>query len=367
MSVHVALRGRLGANLFQYSFGRLIAEGLGLQLECVTVSPQSAFAGNCATTLRALAGHFPDAPLSIAGDTAMQPVESYEFRSLRGWGGQSLSCAAILANTSRRHLRFDGYFQRFEYYAKELARVRRWFRMTASLPTANFKVAEDDVVVHIWRGPEAGLQGWVLPLSYYSQILERLGNCGRVYICGSDLDDASRQQLSRFGSTFVTGSVLEDFRFIRRFKRIVLSNSPTAWWASLLSDATEIYGPRSEMTGLYAFTGFRDVDLHMREERYREVPVRGRAWLDVWVDVRMRNASFYSVDAGVLVDFAGSPPISIDASGGRRDLLVWLASQSRVRANDIAAAFPKVDVTGLLADANDKGLVVLDYRYTEPV
>src|ERR1043165_4052305 len=101
MSVSVSMAGRLGNNLFQYAIGRIIAEELGLALNCSQVpararrivAGQSLDVGPQAT-LTTMAGFFPNAPLQLPGRSAESPVESYEFRRGGEWTGQTIDLNA---------------------------------------------------------------------------------------------------------------------------------------------------------------------------------------------------------------------------------------------------------------------------------
>jgi hypothetical protein len=60
---------------------------------------------------------------------------------------------------------------------------------------------------------------------------------------------------------------------MRRFNKMVLSNSTFAWWAGFLSAAERIYLPITTNGSGYAFRGFGDVDLLTGEPRYTAVNV----------------------------------------------------------------------------------------------
>jgi len=136
-----------------------------------------------------------------------------------------------------------------------------------------FKIKPNDVLINIRRGDDYGLLNWILPLTYYSQILDRMQNIGKIFITGIGIDENVHRFFSKYEPIYYTGSIKEHFLFFMNFERIILSNSTFAWWGGFLSDASELYAPRSVDNKIYSFTGFQDVDLHMRETRYREIPV----------------------------------------------------------------------------------------------
>jgi hypothetical protein len=90
-------------------------------------------------------------------------------------------------------------------------------------------------------------------------------------VCGVGIDDEIRRHLLPYDPIYLCGSAAEHFAWIQQFRRIVLSNSSFAWWAAFLSDAEEIYGPKTLDGSGYAFGGFGDVDLEIQEARYKAI------------------------------------------------------------------------------------------------
>ena len=295
MSVRVLHVGRLGNNLFQYALGRIIAEHHDYALECLNTRLEDfcptggvpkdlgppgtmeylarEYGVGASGTLQDLGtGLFTNA-LAVAGRRVRAPVEDHCIALGGGWGGQTVDLEAVLADTRPRQIRLAGFFQRYEYYAAHRQRIRSWLQCR---PVASpFGVRPHDVLVNLRRGADYDALNWTLPLSYYEQILAGLSRLGQVYVVGTGIDDHARKRLRPFHPIYYPGSVAAHFSFFRQFRRIVISNSTFAWWAAFLADAEEIHAPRSANPAVYAFTGFGDVDLHMREPRYREVLTTG--------------------------------------------------------------------------------------------
>lgn len=288
MSVIVRFKGRLGNNLFQYAIGRIIAEELGYSLDCQedggpTITGSQRFPVD--STFPGLTHYFPNADLRIHGSKYEVPVESYELSTAQRWSGQIIDLASIVSNRSPRQIRLEGYFQRYEYFKQYSTRVRNWF-FFQKLPTS-LVIDGNDVLLTIRRGMDFGLNKWVLPLSYYEQVLDNLSNIGKVYICGTDIDESVLSRLRAFRPIYFFGNSMEQFSFTTRFSRIVMSNSTFTWWAAFLSDADEIYAPHSPNGSCYAFTGFEDISLDTGEDRYKKVVVKEC----VKVDFALQNLS----------------------------------------------------------------------------
>jgi hypothetical protein len=278
MCVTVTLRGGLGNNLFQYALGRIVAEHHGLALHCirepaitdelVAMFGPSADSGP-EVSLESAARYFADVQLDIPGTEISTPVDDIAEKYGPEWGGQTVDLAAMLADPAPRQIRLLGFFQRYEYFDAFEDRIRSWFRISG--PADRHAIRDRDVLVNIRRGFDYGLRGWTLATTYYTTLLERLEGVGRVYVCGTCIDERVRTALSPYDPIYVDGTPMEHFSLITRFNRIILSNSTFAWWAAYLSRATEIYSPTSPDGRMYAFTGWRDVYLHTGEPRFREV------------------------------------------------------------------------------------------------
>jgi hypothetical protein len=351
MSVIVMFRGRLGNNLFQYALGRLIAEHHGFALECGrTPEPPMTFMGRDVdigppATLEALQAYFPHAPLCLPGTCVDAPVDAYEY-SREGWGGHTVDLQAILADRTPRRILLDGFFQRVEYFRPHRERLRRWFEM-APVQTPH-AIEPRDVLVSIRRGIDFGMQEWALSLAYYERVLAGLANIGQVYVCGTCIDDQVRRALEPFRPIYHHGTPIEHFAFMQRFSRIVLSNSTFAWWAAWLSDAREIYAPRSVDRTIFGLTGYLDVDLHMGDDRYIEIEDGGTA----------RFAPFELVSDGATL-----APLDEDA----RVLLSWMKAQNGpIPMKEIRAQAGRLNLHKAFRALIEAGLVAAAPRYLEP-
>lgn len=349
MSVRVIFTGRVGHNMFQYALGRLIAEHLGFELQCsiprvltstgLTIDPNVswrafAFDWPC---------NFPNAKLSISGLRFAEPVESYENRS---GTDDILDLRSVLCNRAPRHIRISGRFQRYEYYGPYRERMRDWFCLKPS-SERHLDVKAADVLVNIRRGCDVGSAGWTLPVSYYQTILCSLLNVRRVFVCGTCVDVHVRKALKPYDPIYVEGSPAEHFWLVQRFNRIICSNSAFCWWAAFLSDAQEIYGSRTTDGRVYAFSGFRNVDLNMREPRYHEIDVSASAPFALYVP-------------------GNNHKLEILADRGQIDhsLLHWIAEQQKPFTYDaIRQRYDHEDVEGVIQKLIECGAISVEPQY----
>ena len=364
MSVIVTLHGRLGNNLFQYALGRIVAERMGFALNCETrqvTSSSESLQSSDSTTLYDVSRDFADVRLEIAGRRADAPVDEFGPRS--GPAAHAFPLWSVLSDPTPRCIRLDGLFQRYEHFDHDLHRVRACFQCRPR--PADPQVGPRDVLVDIRRDPEAGARGWVLPLDYYDRALSQLHAIGDVYLAGVGLTD---DVVSRFGHlqpAVYRGDILDRFRFMQRFRRVILANSATSWWAALTSDATEIYGPQAVNNNGYAFTGFDGVDLHMGAGRYFEVPVEEFISVSGRVFSRMHNVHIWTLDSGIAVQPAEGPPVWFEDRPGLLDLLSLLTRRAELSFSELTAHGPIQRILRLLTPLEKLGLLSVHCEYSE--
>src|ERR1035438_1108189 len=99
--VEVIYDGGLGNYLFQYCFGRILAEKLGYKL---VASPIPGIRG----TYDVVDGH------------------NYGTETILTLRGQKPDLSFLNNAESKNHLLLTGYFQRYEYYEQHGQRIRNW-------------------------------------------------------------------------------------------------------------------------------------------------------------------------------------------------------------------------------------------------
>lgn len=245
--VHVASIGRLGNNLFQYCLGRILAEGLGFDLQ-----------------VRPLAGF--DHATGWGAPPAEPPARTTLLRA------HDVDLAGILADPTPRLLLLRGYFQRYAYYRPYKRLIRESWLACDAVPRA----APDDLTIHVRAGDiwqrgrpsrRAHPDYHALPFSFYDAIL-RSRRWGKVTVVTEDrFDPMVCKLVAHCGAEVQAGSVLEDFKVLRASANLVMSVSSYAWWAAWLSDAARIYFP---LVGI-----FDPRRMQLRRSHWRP---------DLWVD-----------------------------------------------------------------------------------
>ncbi|PIR48222.1 hypothetical protein COU80_05785 [Candidatus Peregrinibacteria bacterium CG10_big_fil_rev_8_21_14_0_10_55_24] len=235
--IEVHYLGKIGNFLFQYCFGRLLAEQLGYALRA---EPLPGFPG---TQQRIDGQSYPD------GDTLVL-------------SGNVVDLPALLADTRPRHIILKGAFQRYEYYRPHRDAIRTWLQPACTgMPAAS----ANDLVMQVRRDDYLRAVGYPLPFSYYEQVLTQ-AQYDRLVICTDGPTDPFLRRFRRFNPVIERRGVMEDFCLMHSARQIAISQSSFSWWAAFLSHAETIYFPRS-LTG--PFSPERpDIDLEVDEPRY---------------------------------------------------------------------------------------------------
>jgi hypothetical protein len=244
--VEVLYDGNLGNNLFQYCFGRIIAETLGYELK---VPPIHGFPGTA------------------------EPVrgKNYEGRAQHVLRGQKVDLNFLTSNDPCCHFLLTGYFQRFEYYKGHRPEIQRWLKVDKPIAerVASENVESKDLVVGIRRGkdyvPRHGL-----PLSYYKTAIESF-EYRNLHICSDDPSDPFVRHLAKkYRGIIRAPNALDNLSFIGAFDNIIISNSSFLWWAAYLSDAQRIVAPRPS-NGFWSHSDplSKHIDLELPDPRYR--------------------------------------------------------------------------------------------------
>ena len=252
--VEVKYRARLGNNLFQYCFGRIIAEGLGYKLKANPIPG------------------FPNTEKQINGKDYSQgyPIQVIahdyshlyrgDYSKILSWKNKNLNLKSIIDDKSKRKIVLNGYFQRYEYYKPYKNVIKNnWLLMDMNTKD---RIESDDVVVCIRRGDyvKAGI---ALPFSYYKEALTTIHH-RRVFICTDSPHDPFIYLYKRkYNATVHFADTLDKFKFISSFNTIIISHSTYYWWASFLSNATKICAP----IPLAGYWSSPEIDLRIDDEK----------------------------------------------------------------------------------------------------
>ena len=251
--IEVRYENQLGNNLFQYCMGRILAEELGFYLKPCNIEGFP-FTADLVEGVRFDKGHF-----KTVGCCA----------EYGGMNDETVDLNIILANEGYRKVIVSGFFQRYEHFRWCKHRVKKW--LYQQIETSQKK---EDLIIHVRLGDYSILHnevdviykdgvkrgGHLVDYGYYLDAIKESGSQNITIVT----DEPSHPFIHKLkdkiveNCSVISGSMMEDFLLIRSFNKICISKSTFAWWAAFLSEAREIYMPRtpwgvwsSDNTSLY--------------------------------------------------------------------------------------------------------------------
>lgn len=230
--VTVEYKGRLGNQLFQYCFGRILAERLGYRLNA---SPIPGFPGT--------------------GDV----VHGDEFKSkqpIRIEKNDRPILRELLSFAPGREVVINAYLQRYAYYASSMEQIRYWLRLDHYDPQP---YQTDDLVLNIRLGDYLKLN-WVLLPSFYTDIIDAVKPVGVTIVTDSPRSNYLRH-FDQYSPRIIHEGPLEDFKWLVNAKRLVISQSSFSWWGAILSNA-RVWMPETTKSNWSAGS---PVDLRVRD------------------------------------------------------------------------------------------------------
>jgi len=265
--IEVYYHGRLGNNMFQYSFGRILAEELGYKL--TIQNPDD-----------------PEHHEILEFDSVKEKIEGKEFKAptLHLSGHQVPDFEEILSSQEQRRIFVDGYFQNYSLYKKHKNKIKKWF----PIKYQNVGQSENDLVIHLRLGDnvhqEWGNHPYMMPFSFFEKCISSCDYENLYIVTEPGFEQSSYvKQFEPYNPTVISTSAYQDFCTVASFKKIVLSQSTFSWWAAFLSDAEEIYYPlpqkgESKLVNEWS-DGRPDIDLTVDEPRYKYIKQSKDNWI----------------------------------------------------------------------------------------
>ncbi|MDA7540933.1 alpha-1,2-fucosyltransferase [bacterium] len=254
-SLRVHLCGGLGNQLFQYAFGRVVAEHLNLKLK---LDIGTGFARDFVYKRHYELDVFElndQTELIRPSKFAMQLQRLKLALALRKWAftgnyliepsdGQYLP-DAIQGETGKSYTCF-GYWQDERYFSKIENTLRKELSFKRQLSGPNQIMAqqlesENSVAVHIRR-----LQyDCALGIDYYDREIKHILNLipdAKLYCFTDDPEWCLEKLLPKYKMTLIQNKnlpAIEDFQLMSHCRHFITANSSFSWWAAWLGRAKE--------------------------------------------------------------------------------------------------------------------------------
>ena len=242
--------GRFGNNLFQYAAARLLANLLGVNFHS-SINASSYY--NIIEDIR----HPIIGPVKALNDYdfkhIIQNIDNPEFRK-------------SLCNSEAQAITLSGYFQYSWVYNKYKDLTRSFFILPEQ------EVNDKDLVMHIRLGDffHSHYNSEIIDPQWYIDIINQQ-SYEKLYIVVEAPTNIHEENylanFKEFNPIIVSGSLIDDFNFLRKFKKTIVSNSTFSWWATFLGVGEDIILPEN-----YNYFGVTMSGHHDHQEIYE---VRG--------------------------------------------------------------------------------------------
>ena len=215
--IKIKYNGRLGNNLFQYSFGRILAFEKNYFLSANDI-PGFVNTGDC---------YYSNKKLPIKHTLSNHKIDFDSILNLND---------GILLN---------GHFERFEYFQNYKDKIKNWLytpRPSKKI-LEKYKITNKSCIIHlrmddVWK-KQIGINS-----KQAEKMLTNISNFDKLYICSDQIKNKNCQYFKKkYNAIMIKENVIETYKLIKEFKKIVLSPSTFSWWAAWLSDANEIVIP----------------------------------------------------------------------------------------------------------------------------
>lgn len=249
--IGIRFKGRLGNQLFQYSFVRGISRKLGFSFFISypideNVLLQKYF--NLGNPYRLLMAQAAGKLIGMLG-LKYKTVQIKETDKQPGLEGIADSVI------------YDGYFQTSYYYdkckdlLKEELSVRRKFKKDFQKKFGITFNENKTLVIHFRRSdyerffiPDLNDVDFRLPTSYYQNCVQQVENIFeyKIFVIG-DWEDANLSFLEENKNVvFTTNEMIVDFQLLQNADVLIISNSSFAWWGAMLNLKQEkrVFAPK---------------------------------------------------------------------------------------------------------------------------
>lgn len=261
----VNLIGGLGNQMFQYAFGRSLAQELKREVffdvkGLLDRTPKENF------TYRDFELHIFDAQVAVASDELLRPFtfkpkslpNRIYYKLLRKLKRvqhykqvQPFIYESAVWSTSPNTY-FDGYWQTEKYFQKHEQVIRRSFTFKSPLVGKNKQLAqqmqvENAVAIHVRRGDYVsnqhinGVHGTCSP-AYYQAAVSLIANKitdPKLYVFSDEPEWVAQNMLFDYPVTYISHNTgansFEDMRLMSLCKHNIIANSSFSWWGAWLN------------------------------------------------------------------------------------------------------------------------------------
>lgn len=213
-------QGRLGNNLFQYFFAKILSENLRTDFYIDFSLP---------TVFGLEYKNYQNTPPNIS--RLIEEWVSPEVHLMLNGQRISRDFDTILYNTKNlENLFLSGYFQQKKYYSNKRNEIRNSFKY-------EFKTIENTLGIHVRKGDiEDTIND--SPDEWFIQMVEKFPN-HKKYVTSDNTRNGLVQKLISMGCELYSDTPEQTILDFSNFSELVLSQGTFSWWMGFLSDGNK--------------------------------------------------------------------------------------------------------------------------------
>ena len=138
------------------------------------------------------------------------------------------------------------YFEDFSNEIRALYKIKKRHIKKFELVKKKAGISKKTAVVHVRRSDYIDLE-WTLPVSYYKEAIEKIGQADVEYIFVSDDAGFIEKEFNYIPNKYIsTNKEIVDLQFLINADICILSNSSFSWWGAWLNNnpGKQVYAPK---------------------------------------------------------------------------------------------------------------------------
>lgn len=232
--------GRLGNNLFQYTFAKIISERTGLSLKYSVGT-------NLIKTPEIDTGHH------ISNNNRIYITDFFDINK-----DHVIDINKIVDLCKDRNVLIHGYFQHKSYYNHLRKEIKLWLGEIPILQPST-------TGIHI-RKTDYIQQGWYLDDDYYERCI-KLANPEKLLIFTDDENDLYVQSLLKRGAEIFKSDPETSLYTLGTCGKQIISRSTFSWWSSFLSSPIKVFYPKPQ-NGWWSIKDTPEKDISVDSTEY---------------------------------------------------------------------------------------------------
>jgi hypothetical protein len=249
--IYVNYQGRLGNNLFQWGFGRILSKLTGVPMCAARLRLFPATAGKIHWGVSHLFSRMAKGERMLAPRIPFLPVARAKFQipmekitSTFPDNPASSTLQEWVEKAKQGDILVQGYPHRISFFQPHA----HWLTRELTPKDGDYaRVSSDDIVIHVRWGDyfehPPHVEPFGYPLDAMPNLLASLSYDRCLIVTDTPDNELTRKLIKESRGIVIAKDMAHDYRTLYHAPRIVLSPSTFSWWPAWTGKAREIYQP----------------------------------------------------------------------------------------------------------------------------